>query len=252
MPKRKASTKMWTSGRSSSKSNSGSFRSKKGNNSNNSSSNINESNADKLFSEICDPDDHSIATMEGISSFCDKLGLDPLEDVRVLVLLWKMEAVAKPAQISRIEWMSACQKLQADGVDTFKTLVIPTLETGFLDNEEFKDFYKFCFQFNREGTHKTLDKELVVLLVQLVLNDTNRVSKQRLASFCQFLEACEEDYKRITLDQWTSFWDFSQELGDDEDLSAYDEATSAWPVLIDEYVEYMEEQQKKTTSSKKK
>ena len=99
---------------------------------------------------------------------------------------------------------------------------------------------QFCFQFNREGTHKTLEKELVVMLLKLVLQD-NRVPADRVDSFCNFLES-HKDYGRITLDQWTSFWDFSQEC---EDLSAYDEATSAWPVLIDEYVEYMEELQKK-------
>jgi hypothetical protein len=42
---------------------------------------------------------------------------------------------------------------------------------------------QFCFQFNREGTHKTLDKELVVMLLQLVLKDTNRVSLHRLEVF---------------------------------------------------------------------
>lgn len=49
-----------------------------------------------------------------------------------------------------------------------------------------------------------------------------------------------EEAKRITLDQWMSFWDFCQEC---DDLSTYDEANSAWPVLIDEYVEYMEERE---------
>lgn len=99
---------------------------------------------------------------------------------------------------------------------------------------------QFCFQFNREGTHKTWDKELVVLLLQLVLQKTKRVAADRVESFCAFLEA-SPDYQRITLDQWTSFWDFSQEC---DDLSSYDEATSAWPVLMDEYVEYMEDLQK--------
>lgn len=99
---------------------------------------------------------------------------------------------------------------------------------------------QFCFQFNREGTHKTLDKELVIMLLQLVLKDTNRVSLDRLDSFCRFLDHTK-DYPRITLDQWTSFWDFSQEC---DDLSGYDENTSAWPVMIDEYVEFMEAEQK--------
>jgi hypothetical protein len=37
------------------------------------------------------------------------------------------------------------------------------------------------------------------------------------------------------------FLDFSQEY---DDLSGYDENTSAWPVMIDEYVEFMEAEQK--------
>jgi Cullin binding len=101
---------------------------------------------------------------------------------------------------------------------------------------------KFCFQFNREGTHKTLDKELVIMLLQLLLNDSPRVSSERLQSFCQFLEQ-NAAYTRITLDQWTSFWDFTQEC---EDIHGYDESTSAWPVLIDDYVEYLEQTNKHT------
>jgi hypothetical protein len=140
MPKRKADSKMWSSGRSkgsSSKMRKGSSATFVTNNSNS----INETAADAIFSEICDPDDHSVATMEGISEFCEKLGIDPLEDVRVLVLLWKMEATSRPAQISREEWMAGCSTLQVDSVESFQA-VLPTLDTGFLDNDEFKDFYK--------------------------------------------------------------------------------------------------------------
>jgi Cullin binding len=45
-----------------------------------------------------------------------------------------------------------------------------------------------------------------------------------------------------------SFLDFSQEV---PDLAAYDESSSAWPVLIDEYVEYMEGLAKKDGSKAK-
>lgn len=78
----------------------------------------------------------------------------------------------------------------------------------------------------------------MVALLKLVLKA--RVPDDRVDSFCQFLES-SEDYSRVTLDQWSSFLDFSIEC---EDLSNYDESSSAWPVLIDEYVEYMEKQQK--------
>ena len=79
---------------------------------------------------------------------------------------------------------------------------------------------------------------MVVALIKLVLKD--RIPSERLDTFCTFVET-QTSYSRITLDQWTSFLDFCYEC---EDLSTYDESSSAWPVLIDEYVEFMEEQQK--------
>ena len=99
---------------------------------------------------------------------------------------------------------------------------------------------KFCFQFNRQGTHKTLDKELVVELLPLVVQD--RIGKERVTTFCKFLSQSEDiAYKNITLDQWMSFYDFSMENPDD--LSGYDEDESAWPCMIDDYVDFMEQMQ---------
>eukprot|EP00546_Thalassionema_frauenfeldii_P008241 CAMPEP_0178915004 /NCGR_PEP_ID=MMETSP0786-20121207/11765_1 /TAXON_ID=186022 /ORGANISM="Thalassionema frauenfeldii, Strain CCMP 1798" /LENGTH=206 /DNA_ID=CAMNT_0020588025 /DNA_START=349 /DNA_END=969 /DNA_ORIENTATION=+ len=202
---------------------------------------MDESQVEKMFEDVLlttgdnDEDNSSTdaATMEGISNLCETLGLDPY-DIRVLVLLWKLGATSKPQQISKSEWMEGCAALQVDSMDKLKEK-LPALDTGFLDQAEFKDFYKFCFQFNREGTHKTLEKDLVLDLIPLVLGNTNRIPSDRYDSFSAFLKQ-SSDYTRITLDQWTSFWDFCLEC---PQLSDYDEATSAWPVLIDEYVEYM-------------
>jgi hypothetical protein len=77
----------------------------------------------------------------GICKLCKHLDLDPLEDVRVLVLLWKMGANKKPQEIQKDEWMAGCRKLQLDSIDTFKRF-LPQLDTGFMDNDEFGDFYK--------------------------------------------------------------------------------------------------------------
>eukprot|EP00980_Cylindrotheca_fusiformis_P010345 scaffold2299_cov131-Cylindrotheca_fusiformis.AAC.32 len=231
--------------------NSGSGKRSKGRNSHSTQSMINESAAEKIFEEIAEEDDPSAAGMEGICRLCEKLDLNAEEDIRVLVLLWKLGSKEKPAQISKDEWMTGCNKLQVDSIDKFQSM-LPSLDTGFLDRAEFKEFYKpnrlgslfgsllqFCFKFNLEGTHRTLDKDMVVALMRMVL--TGRIPSERLDTFCAFLES-QTSYSRITLDQWTSFLDFCYEC---EDLSTYDESTSAWPVLIDEYVDYMEEQQKK-------
>jgi len=203
-------------------------------------SGINEAAAEKMFVEIADPDDPSTATMEGIFTLGEKLDMDATEDIRILVLLWKMNIRDKPSQMSKQEWLQGCSTLQADSWDKFRNL-IPSLDTGFLDQSDFKDFYKFCFTFSRQGTHKSLDKELTLALLKLVLGAGDRVPKERLESFTTFLEQDSSQYTHINLDQWTSFLDFCLEV---QDLSTYDESTSAWPVMIDEYVEYMEEQQK--------
>merc|ERR1719416_48602 len=197
-------------------------------------SSVNEKEIIKMFTIISDEDDPTVASMEGICKLCEELEIDAMEDVRVLVLLWQLGANDKPAQINKDEWCKGCTSLQVDSIPKIKAL-LPSLDPGFLLDHEFKEFYKFTFQFNREGTHRTLDKDLVIAMLKMVLND--RVDEQRIASFIDFLEngASDSAYSRITLDQWMSIFDFCKEC---RDLNDYDEETSAWPVL-DEYVDFM-------------
>ena len=163
--------------------------------------------------------------------------MDVTEDVRILVLLFKM-GIQKPS-ISYSEWTEGCEKLKIDSFESLQEIV-PGLDTGFLETSQFKSFYKFCFKFNLSGTYKSLDKEVVLALLPMLLKDSHRVPDDRLESFTKFLESKEAEYAKITLDQWTSFLDFCLEV---TNLDAFEESTSAWPVLIDEYVEYLLEQQ---------
>ena len=91
--------------------------------------------------EIADEDDPTVAGMDGIVKLCEQMDLDPLEDIRVLVLLWKMGSKEKPGQISKDEFLSGCHRLQVDTIAKMQALV-PSLDTGFLDDVDFKDFYK--------------------------------------------------------------------------------------------------------------
>mmetsp|Transcript_221 Transcript_221/g.532 ORF Transcript_221/g.532 Transcript_221/m.532 type:complete len:230 (+) Transcript_221:73-762(+) len=194
---------------------------------------IDETAAEALFAEFVDVEDPTVIEIEGIGKLSEQLDIDPVSDIRILVLLWKLGSKEKPAQITKEEFMGGCYNLRVDSIEKFRNL-LPSLDTGFLDRDEFKDFYKFCFHFNREGPDRTLDKEMVVALWNMVLR--GRIPDERLDSFCAFTKI-QKSYPRINLDQWTSFLDFCLEC---EDLSTYDESISAWPVLIDEYVEYME------------
>ena len=84
------------------------------------------------------------STNTGISKLCEHLDIDPVEDVKILVLLHKMGSNSKPAQISREEWMSGCQKLGLGDINSFKAL-LPSLELGFMERADFRDFFKVGF-----------------------------------------------------------------------------------------------------------
>lgn len=90
------------------------------------------------------------------------------------------------------------------------------------------------FQFSREGTHKTIEKDLIVALLPVVV-DRNRAP--HLEHFLQFLST--SNHQRITLDQWESFLQFNHNVK--LDLSNYD-ADGAWPLLLDEYVDWRRKQ----------
>jgi hypothetical protein len=63
-----------------------------------------------------------------------------------------------------------------------------------------------------------------------------RIPESRISSFQEFLNTTKDvSYDRVTLDQWLSFFDFCLDC---QDLTQYDEENSAWPVLIDDYVDF--------------
>lgn len=165
-------------------------------------------------------------TLEGIAKLCeDELGMDAESDVRALVLCWRIGAKARPGEISREEWKTGIEAL---GIGDLKSIV-PSLDPGFMDNKVFREFYRFCFQFNREGTHRTLEKDLVIALLPMVIQNRSAF----LTQFMTFLP--QSGTTHVSADQWNSFLEFS--LTVELDFTGYDE-DAAWPVLIDEFVEW--------------
>lgn len=189
--------------------------------------------ASALFDSIAEEDDKELATMEGIMKLGEMIGIDASVDVRMLVILWKFGATSKSGCITRSEFVSGMESNYiADAAALQGSLY--TFETGFLETAEFRDFFRFVFQFSREGTNKTLEKDLVIGLLPILL-DLNRAP--HLDYFLNFLQSVSNP--RITFDEWTSFLQFQQACP--VDLVGYDE-DGAWPVLLDEYVEWRKSQ----------
>jgi hypothetical protein len=163
----------------------------------------NEEKLNKLFDSFADDDDTESISMEGIAKMCEELDLDPSTDVKVLVLAHKLHA-SKPGQIARVEFIAGMTSLRVCTMLELKRK-IPSFDVGFMEKTEFREFYRFCFSFSREGTHKTIEKELAMALMQMVL-DTGRAP--HLTYFLDFLNQSSQ-HARITMDQWDSFLQFN-------------------------------------------
>lgn len=183
------------------------------------------------FSKYEDPDTPGVMNEVGIGKLGEDLGIDPNTDVIILVLMWRLGAKL-PGQLTKEEFESGLEEL---GVVTLERLKekLPELDPGFMVHETFREFYRFVFNFSLEGTYKSIEKSVVVALLPLVMATRGTHVKP----FIDFLE--QSSHTRITLDQWTSFADFTRFADETlrEDLTKYDE-NSHWPTLIDEYVEY--------------
>ncbi|CAM9670448.1 unnamed protein product [Heterosigma akashiwo] len=172
--------------------------------------------------------------MEGISRLGEDIGIDPAADVRILVFLWKIGANENPGQVQREEFSNGLTELGVDTIEGIRSL-LPQLDPNFMEHSTFREFYKFVFQFSREGTKRTIEKDIIAALLPMVVENRS----PHLAKFVEFLEQLPEN-TRVTLDQWNSFLEFSQQVP--LSLEGFD-ADGAWPTLLDEYVEWLQGQQ---------
>jgi len=124
--------------------------------------------------------------------------------------------------------------------------LLPTFDTGFMEQKEYREFFRFVHKFSREdGTQKKfLEKAFVVELLPIVI-DSSRAP--HLALFLQYLNTLPEN-TTISADQWDSFLMFNSVVS--LDLTGYDEDSGAWPLLLDEYADWRNNADSKNSEKK--
>ncbi|KAJ3452074.1 dcn1-like protein [Anaeramoeba flamelloides] len=169
---------------------------------------------------------------QGLASLLEDIELDLL-DIKALIFCWFFRA-KEQGKFTRDEFIEGMVSLNCDCIEDLKKrkeFLIYDID----DKEQFKNFYHFVFDFSKEDpNHKFLTSEVASQLWKLLFKDKYKLTENWL----EFLTKEECKKKTISFDVWRCIVDF---LGSVKEVSDYNE-NEAWPVIIDEFMDYMKEE----------
>jgi len=174
---------------------------------------------------------HDAIRGDGTLQLASDLGVEELTDPTLLIVAWKF-ASSRTWEFTRDEFIGALSVYKIYSIDQLKEK-IKEWKKDLENDNVFKDFYFFLFDYLREDKTQLLTEEAL-----MVWSTVEMEKKWKLfPEFVKFLE--EEGKKTISKDSWRQLLDFSAEYK--ENFDNFDE-TSAWPLLFDEFVEWVQDQ----------
>lgn len=179
------------------------------------------------FREYTTPDDPDSLGPEGMEKFCEDIEVEP-ENVVMLVLAYKMQA-RQMGFFTKEEWLKGLSEMQCDSIQKLQYR-LDYLRCLLSDQNTFKAIYRYAYDFARDKDQRSMDMETAKAMLQLLLGKHWPLYTQ----FSQFLD--QSKYKVINKDQWCNILEFSRTIYND--LSNYD-VDGAWPVMLDEFVEWL-------------
>ncbi|KAF3994416.1 hypothetical protein FT663_01435 [Candidozyma haemuli var. vulneris] len=199
-----------------------------------------------IFDKYRSPEDKDIISIDGTLEYLSDLGFDP-EELLSLTLAYVLES-PQTGEFHRDAFVRVWSTLSINTLEGMRQHVVQKQKAMDSSVEEFEPFYQFVFEFVRgsDTRIKVIGFEESVIYWQMLLDTRFPASKERLQQWYEFIE---ETKKSITRDSWNMFFKFLVQVveKDPSSLSAYDEA-SAWPSVVDEYMEWLEENGKLQTS----
>jgi len=183
-----------------------------------------------------DEDEEPYVHAEGVVQLCEDVGVDAGTDPLALVIAEHMGARVF-ARFEKAEWVKGFRALEVDSLEGLREKV-PRLRARLEDPDYFKRLFQYTFKF-AASSRKNLAKDQAAAYIGLLLP----TGKWALSDdFCEFLTS-EGGFagQSVPEDTWRLTLDFAQRV--EPDLSNYDddESGGAWPVMHDEFVDWLRE-----------
>lgn len=140
---------------------------------------------EQLFNKYRDQQENDKITVDGVMKFLEDLNLSP-ESILVLIIAWKCKAAVQ-CEFTKEEFMTGVIELGADSIDKLKAK-LPTLEVEIKDQNKFKDFYHFTFNYAKNPGQKGLELDMAIAYWNIVLRGRFKF----LDAWCKFLTVCLE------------------------------------------------------------
>ena len=195
----------------------------------------------RLFDKYADSEEKDTMSDAHLAAFFKELHIDPASST-TLAYAWQLQC-AQFGEVARKEFVRYYTEQGVDSIERMREQA-KGLQGLMADSVQFKSFYRWLFEFVKdEAERKTIDADAACEMWQLVLGGP----EPRWPLAAQWVDfVLRQKAKVVSADLWLQVYEFSVDVR--PDMSGYDEE-GAWPVIIDEFVDYMRKQIGKSSAA---
>ncbi|KAK3077594.1 hypothetical protein LTS18_009819 [Coniosporium uncinatum] len=183
--------------------------------------------------------------MDGMMQYMSELDVSP-ENVSFLILA---EIVQCPAmgEMTRQGFVDGWTNVGATTIPA-QTQHINSIQSQLPSNNptsraHMRKIYRFTFPLFKPAESRAIQLDVATTLWRVLFASPsmswNTATTPWLDWWIEFLEARYK--KAVNKDLWDQTYEFAEKTLGDEEMAWYDESTSAWPAVVDEFIGWVKE-----------